>query len=770
VTAEAWQRIQEVFDRVLAAPPSDRSVVLAEACGGDDALRAEVESLLEFERRAGDDFLASPAVAFRPADDNSPDWAQALVGRKIGRYTLVRLIASGGMGCVFEARQDRPARAVALKILRPGFSAPSALARFRLEPEVLGRLQHPNIAQVFEAGVHEDEQGAVPYFAMEFITKAQPLIEYADAQGLTTRQRLELFAKVCDAVQHGHQKGIIHRDLKPANILVGQDGEPKVIDFGVARASDADIMMTTQYTHVGDLVGTVHYMSPEQCDADPAAIDTRTDIYSLGVVLYELLTGAAPYDTSGTTVYAAVRAIKDEPPRPPSAVIGWDGRPARQLRGDIDAILLKTLEKDPARRYASMADLAQDIRRHLAGEPIEARPPTLAVKVVQWAARHPRLVTTAACGLMLVIAAAASFVTFWYTTMRPHRVVISDNGDVAELQTAVGAPLERWAAKGTDQIRYGALIPAPAAPSGGPLVIIGYAASTLSTPRSCYALCDLDRDPKRAYLELRLADTDVPQKLIDRQANPDSPTFRGDDFGAQVAILADVFPDPDGSTADELVGVFQHMGVTHAAICVYRLDGTLLYRVWVDATIMGLYWMANPRLLVCAGVNGEATLGERLGEIPPEGGSPHPLVVFAIKPERDWVTRDYVVQEPALRAGAPEPLRPVWYYCVHPLSQHNLLGLERGKALVAPYLGYGSDDAVTFNVKVRPALGHMSDPTTEGAGRGWIISGAAGDVRDYPIGDSYRLNERSPTKPDNPLPPWESWYLGELPAKRTDLR
>ncbi len=420
---ETWQRVEELFDRVVAAPPDRRAALLDEACGDDAELRAEVQSLLEHDARAGADFLASPIISVRPDEDLTPAWAQDLIGRTVGRYTIVRPLGHGGMGSVFEARQEQPARTVALKVLRPGFSAPSALARFRLEPEVLGRLQHPNIAQVFEAGVHtpspsqgegwgEGPAEPIPYFAMEYIADAQPLREYADARELSTRERLELFAKVCDAIQHGHQKGIVHRDLKPANILVGADGEPKVIDFGVARASDADIVMTTQCTRLGDLVGTVHYMSPEQCDGDPALIDTRSDVYSLGVVLYELLTGAAPYETTGTTVYEAIRAIKEEPPRRPSAVVGGAGRPVRHLRGDIDVVLLKALEKDRARRYASVAELGADIRCIVENRPIRARPPSPLYLLGKYVRRN-RWRTAAVAAVALGVTAALAALLTW---------------------------------------------------------------------------------------------------------------------------------------------------------------------------------------------------------------------------------------------------------------------------------------------------------------------------------------------------------------------
>ncbi|MFH1747660.1 MAG: serine/threonine-protein kinase [Planctomycetota bacterium] len=433
------------------------------------------------------------------------------------------------------------------------------LSGFRTVKKVVTVLSFYYLSKVFEAGVHEDERGAVPYFAMELIPDAQPLIDYADAEDVTVRQRLELFARVCDAVHHGHQKGVIHRDLKPSNILVGRDGEPKVIDFGVARSTDADIMLTTQYTRTGDLVGTVHYMSPEQCDGDSSAIDTRTDIYSLGVVMYELLTGSAPYDTSGTTIYAAIRVIKDEQPRRPSEF-------KRRLRGDVEAILLKALEKDPARRYESAAGLAQDIRRHLAGETIEARSPTFATRVLQWAVRHPVFVTSAACILMNVIATIASAITVWYTSMRPDRIVVVEDGDIVQLQTATGTVLKSWEGGGRNSIRYAELIPAPAAPSGGPLVIIGYGEYNLRGPRGCFAFYDLDRERDASYMELRLDDADIPVNEIKPRRREDGRIFLAQDFGAWWAVLADVFPDPGGAAVDELIAVFKHGAVTHSGI------------------------------------------------------------------------------------------------------------------------------------------------------------------------------------------------------------
>ena len=299
---------------------------------------------------------------------------------------------------------------------------------------MLGRLRHPNIAQVFEAGVHDDERGAVPFFAMELIPDARPLIEYADAEKLTVRQRLELFADVCDAVHHGHQKGIIHRDLKPSNILVGRDSEPKVIDFGVARSTDADIMLATQCTQTGDLVGTVHYMSPEQCDGDSSIIDTRSDVYSLGVVLYELLSGAAPYDTSGTTLYTAVRTIKEALPRRPSET-------SRRLRGDIEAILLKTLEKNPARRYDSAAALAKDIRGFLAGDPVSAHIPGAAYRIGRYVQRRPWQAGLFASLVLLLLLGTATVLVWNARNDAVHNQTMAEVGSYGAKLSAADAAI-----------------------------------------------------------------------------------------------------------------------------------------------------------------------------------------------------------------------------------------------------------------------------------------------------------------------------------------
>ncbi len=321
---------------------------------------------------------------------------------KIGQFHVKGVLAWGGMGVVYRAVQEQPRRTVALKLMRHGIASRSAMRRFQYESQVLARLRHPGIAQVFDAGTHDDGSGPVPYFAMEYVPSAKSITRYARDKSLGTRERLRLFLGVCDAVHHGHTKGIIHRDLKPDNILVDTQGDVKIIDFGVARGTDSDLAVTTLQTEVGQLIGTLQYMSPEQCEADPDAIDARSDVYSLGVVLYEMLTGQLPYTLGGEPVFRSTKVIREQSPTRPSAV-------DRALRGDIETILMQALEKEPERRYQSAADLAQDIRLYLEGEPIRARPPSAIYRVQLFARRHTTTLATAGA-LILIVAVAAALV------------------------------------------------------------------------------------------------------------------------------------------------------------------------------------------------------------------------------------------------------------------------------------------------------------------------------------------------------------------------
>jgi len=314
---------------------------------------------------------------------------------RLGRYTIRRVLGEGGMGTVYEAEQESPRRTVALKVIRAGYLSPGLLRRFELESQVLGRLQHPGIAQIYEAGVfcdHADDEASnhraptpIPFFAMEFINGV-PLTDFAAGRKLGTRQRLELLTKVCDAVYHAHQKGVIHRDLKPSNILVDESGQPKILDFGVARATDSDIQQTTMQTGAGQLIGTVPYMSPEQVGGDPLELDTRSDVYALGVIAYELLAGRLPYNLQRKMVHEAARIIREDEPTRLSSI-------NRTLRGDVETIVAKALYKEKTHRYQSAEALASDIRRYLKDEPIAARPASTWYQASKFARRNRGLVT-----------------------------------------------------------------------------------------------------------------------------------------------------------------------------------------------------------------------------------------------------------------------------------------------------------------------------------------------------------------------------------------
>jgi tetratricopeptide (TPR) repeat protein len=334
---------------------------------------------------------ASTLAGIGPSSDSGPSRREPLT---IGSYRIVRLIGEGGMGAVYQAEQQQPRRIVALKVIKPGWLSPGLLRRFAQESQALGRLQHPGIAQIYEAGTAETPAGTQPFFAMEFI-RGQSLRDYAVGHRLTPRQHLELVAKVADAVHHAHQRGLIHRDLKPGNILVDDTGQPKILDFGVARVTDSDTKATLQ-TDMGQLVGTLAYMSPEQVLADPLELDTRSDVYALGVILYELLAGRFPYNTTGK-MHEVVRAIRDDDPAALSSI-------QRTYRGDIEIIVAKALEKDKTRRYASAAELAADIRRHLQDEPIVARPPSTIYQLQKFTRRHKALVAGVAAVFVVLLA------------------------------------------------------------------------------------------------------------------------------------------------------------------------------------------------------------------------------------------------------------------------------------------------------------------------------------------------------------------------------
>jgi len=387
MTSDRWSRIAAIYESAIERPADDRRRFLLDACAGDDDLRCEVESLLaqEVSRDGPIERVAADAAAVTP------------LPATIGGYRVLRLIGEGGMGAVYEAEQDHPRRIVALKVVKSALASPALLRRFAQETEALGRLQHAGIARIYDAGTTETAWGPQPYFAMELI-HGLPLLEYASQRSLRPAERIELIIKIREAVAHAHQRGIVHRDLKPGNILVDDSGQPKVLDFGVARVADFDAGNSRQ-TNVGDLVGTLAYMSPEQVLADPTLVDGRSDVYSIGVVLYELLAERLPYRVE-RQLTEAVRAVREDDPAPLGTI-------NRAYRGDLEIIVAKALEKDPSRRYGSPGELSDDLRRFLANQPILAVPPTATYQARKLIRRHRTLVSAAVSVIVVLVAGIA---------------------------------------------------------------------------------------------------------------------------------------------------------------------------------------------------------------------------------------------------------------------------------------------------------------------------------------------------------------------------
>ncbi len=412
-TGESSDFFVDLFLAARELPADKRAAFLNDACCENTALRRKVEEHLELGSRVGELAGAPPPTwgDLIGAEPEAPAELAASVpaiGDRIAGFRVLSVLGEGGMGVVYEAEQERLGRVVALKLVRPGAGSDELVQRLKYEAQVLGLLKHSGIAQIYEAGAVGTDSGPRPFFAMEYV-QGVPLDEYVRTWSLGAQRILELLAAVADAVQYAHQRGVIHRDLKPGNILVEDDGQPKVLDFGVARATNSDLQATSMHTRTGQLIGTLAYMSPEQASGDPAAIDTRSDVYALGVIGYELLCGRPPYELDGKAILEAARIIRDETPARPS-------EHRRELRGNVDLVLAKTLKKDPAERYGSAAELAADIRRHLSGEPILARPPSLLMRLVRWRARHRMLVASLATAVVVLVA-TAGWLTFRYRQM-----------------------------------------------------------------------------------------------------------------------------------------------------------------------------------------------------------------------------------------------------------------------------------------------------------------------------------------------------------------
>jgi serine/threonine protein kinase/tetratricopeptide (TPR) repeat protein len=458
-------KARDIFlEAVEIGSPEQRATYLNTACAGDRELRRRVEALLAAHERSESlldraaVLVGAPALPYASSD--MVRLAEA-PGTVIGPYTLLERIGEGGMGLVYRAEQTEPLRRrVALKVIKPGMDSEQVLTRFEAERHALALMDHPSIAKVLDAGTTSLGR---PFFVMELV-EGIPITRYCDEARLSPRQRLELFIPVCQAIQHAHQKGIIHRDIKPSNVLVTLvDGQPlpKVIDFGVAKAIDQRLTERTLFTRMGSIIGTPEYMSPEQAAPSEQDIDTRTDIYSLGVLLYELLTGSTPLDRVAlheAGLEVLLRHVREEePPKPSTRLSGTNERlpsvaaqrgtePARLsklVRGELDWVVMKALEKDRARRYETASAFAADVRRYLDGDPVEAGPPSRFYRLRKFARkRRVTLVVAAGFAVMLV---AATLISTWQAVRatRAEDLAVRRLGEVERANAATAAALKQ---------------------------------------------------------------------------------------------------------------------------------------------------------------------------------------------------------------------------------------------------------------------------------------------------------------------------------------
>ncbi|MBL9119195.1 MAG: serine/threonine protein kinase [Phycisphaerae bacterium] len=568
----------------------------------------------------------------------------------VGPYRIVRELARGGMGVVYLATRSEGSfseeteveASVAIKVIHASHSSLAAKDRLRRETAILERLNHPSIAKILGAGTLPED--GRPWFAMEYVVAGLPITEFARTRSLDRRATINLFLKVCEAVEHGHQKGIIHRDLKPSNILIDQVLEiPKVIDFGVARSTDIDIAATTTMTSVGEVVGTLRYMSPEQCEGDPTRIETRTDIYALGVILHELLCGRMPYEVPTHSIFAAANAIRTQPP-----LLDTD----HTLDGTLATILRTALAKDAASRYRSVDAFGRDLRSYLDGDPIAAAPPGVWTRTTRWVARHPTLTAIALFACLSCVTIASGLLTRRYL-QNVVEIVRRQDSRYLDLCDGLGFTHRTFDSHMPRGIDAAELLPRDEAHGHPPLLLLAMSHDAPVEHAGKLLAYAPDGGEQPLWISGVRA-TDCPDTDPETVAKVNAGRF----FIHSI-LIADVFPDLPG---DEIIAVHDHSPGPFGVVRVIDRDGSLLYQSWHRGAIRAPFWSPAARQLCITGWNNEGAWEDRVGgERMPAGV--RPLFICGLRPTNDGGTSRWIATGDAAREHERQP---AWYRVLLP--------------------------------------------------------------------------------------------------------
>ena len=657
------------------------------------------------------------------ADEDNADMADGLPA--IPGYTVLARLGQGGGGAVYRGVHEGSARPVAIKVLNNRLGSTSGAQRAWRELELLSQLHLPCMPRLLDYGEFDGRL----FFVTEFVT-GSTLEEHCEAEHLDRRDRVELLARVADAVQLVHERGVIHRDIKPANIIIDLAGDPVLVDFGIASVAAEHWMDTL--TAEGSPIGSPAYMSPEQARGDRSAISTRSDVFGLGATAYRLLLGQTPFELD-TTIHEAVRRVAQEEPREPRKL---DPRVNRALA----SVLHKAVARRPEHRYATAAALAEDLRRWLRREPVEAHRPSPFRRALRTLGRHPVLATAGVCLAMIAVSLAGTMGLTWWLSMRPHKVQWNDEaGPTAEawLVSADGRPLRSWgrgvqgAAEQLIQVRDG--------DRTRRLAFVGFG---LSSPNQAYRgrLCafDVDRDVDTPVWTRGVEDDQVPPTTDGRD-------YRANEFSARMVDAQDYFPNRPGL---EIMALHVHNEGSLTTVQIYDLQGQLLYQFWHDGILRACYWMSGPGMLVLAGLNSEGYPNHWgwASRDPDASSDPtHPRVLFALRLREGSISRQVLIADEAVDSTSNEV---AWYRCLPrtdlPRNQWGIYRLDSVASLDP------------FRVSVSVLVGSPLD----GEHVSWVIDHRCQEVTgSRGPSDAYRTAWRT----GEIIQPPEYWQLQKLP-------